>query len=284
VKSLRKIGDLMAITRPHNCLIALTSVLVGGFLASGTASRETILASVMAFFVCAGAYVLNDLHDVTSDAINKPARPIAAGRLSLQGAGGLVIGLWALGSGFAMLGGRQAVIFSAGWMIALWLYSWKLKAMGIVGHIAVSAIASSGFLLGAAAGGDFCAGLMPLSIALLFHLAREIAKGAGDVRGDRAAGVPTLAVRLGAERSLRVALWCIGAAMVLSLVPFVSRLYGYLYLLPVLLVVYPLLVICILMIVRASGESAAERASATVAAILKAAMPAGLVAFFLAGI
>jgi 4-hydroxybenzoate polyprenyltransferase len=98
-------------------------------------------------------------------------------------------------------------------------------------------------------------------------------------------GAATLAVRVGADRSLRVALGCIGGVMVLSLIPFVFRMYGYLYLLPVLLVVYPLLVICIFRIVRAGNDAArAERVSAAVATMLKAAMPAGLIAFFLAGV
>jgi 4-hydroxybenzoate polyprenyltransferase len=246
--------------------------------------RDAVLGSVMAFFVCAGAYVLNDLYDVMSDAVNKPGRPLASGRLSRDGAGALVIGLWALGLGFAILGGRAVVIFSVGWMIALWLYSRKLKALGIVGHIAVSAVASSGFLLGALAGGDAGAGWMPFAIALFFHLAREIAKAASDVRGDRAAGAATLAVRLGVERSLKAALYCIGGVMVLSLIPYAFHLYGYLYLLPVVLVIYPLLVICVLKIVRSGkDEAGAERVSASVATLLKAAMPAGLLAFFLAG-
>jgi hypothetical protein len=86
-------------------------------------------------------------------------------------------------------------------------------------------------------------------------------------------------------RSLKAVLWCIGGVMVLSLIPYVFHLYGYLYLLPVVLVVYPLLVICVIKIVRAGDDAAmAERVSAAVATMLKAAMPAGLLAFFLAGI
>jgi 4-hydroxybenzoate polyprenyltransferase len=285
VNALRKLRDLTVLTRPHNCLIALTSVLAGAFLASGEIAPDAALASAMAFFFCAGAYALNDLYDVASDAINKPGRPLVAGRVTRESAGALVIVLWAVGLGFAMLSGREAALFSAIWMAALWLYSWKLKTLGILGHITVSAVASSGFLLGAITAEDARAGLMPFSIAMLFHIAREIAKGVSDARGDRAAGVPTIAVRLGEGRSLKVALWCIGGVMVLSLLPYVFRLYGYLYLLPVVLVVYPLLVICMLKIIRAGNDTAGvERVSGVVATMLKAAMPAGLVAFFLAGV
>jgi len=195
-----------------------------------------------------------------------------------------VIGFWALALAFGMLSGKVALLFCVGWMILLWAYSWKFKRYGIIGHIAVSVAGASVLILGAMSGGSARAGFMPSAIVLMFQLSREIAKGVSDAKGDRAVGATTLAVRLGERRSLRIALWCIGGVIVLSMAPFVFRLYGYLYLLPVVLVVYPLLAICIFKIARAGDEtSSVQRASESVAVMLKAAMPAGLVAFFLAG-
>ena len=72
---------------------------------------------------------------------------------------------------------------------------------------------------------------------------------------------------------------------VLSLLPFALRVYGYLYMLPVAFVIYPLLVMCIRLIIRAGGAPGGiEPDSATVATILKVVMAVGLVAFLLAGI
>jgi len=65
VNTFRKLRDIAVLTRPHNCLIALISVLAGAFLAPGGISSGAVLASVMVFFGCAGAYVLNDTGQVT---------------------------------------------------------------------------------------------------------------------------------------------------------------------------------------------------------------------------
>jgi geranylgeranylglycerol-phosphate geranylgeranyltransferase len=285
VSVLRNLEDLISLTRPHNGLIAAASVLIGSFLAAGTVTPGSVTASAMAFFVCSGAYVVNDLYDLETDRINKPSRPIAAGRVGKDGARKSVLVLWALGGGFALLSGMEACVFFTGWMALLWLYSWRIKAHGWIGHILVSAVASSGFMLGAMLSGGPEAGVIPLVIAFLFHLAREVAKGIADLRGDRASGLATVAVRVGGRRALMVLLGLISAVGAASLVPFAAGLYGSLYFLPVALVIYPALAVCLGVAVRARwcGRDAG-RAAALVAKMFKATMPVGLLAFFLAGV
>ena len=282
---LSRLGDLILLTRPHNGLIGAASILIGTFLAQGVVIPEAVTASVMAFFVCSGAYVLNDIYDIATDRVTKPRRPLAAGRITRRKAADVVLVLWAVGAAFALLSGRAAGIFYVGWIALLWAYSWKLKAQGWIGHAVVSGVAASGFMLGALVGGAWRAGAMPFAIALLFHLAREIAKGVADMRGDRSAGLATLAVRVGDRKALAVLLWLIGAAAVAGLVPYASGFYGGLYFIPVAAVIYPLLAVCIWVVVRAGrGGLDAGAAAVSVSRMLKAAMPVGLLAFLLAGV
>ena len=63
---LSRLGDLILLTRPHNGLIGAASILIGTFLAQGVVIPEAVTASVMAFFVCSGAYVLNDIYYIAS--------------------------------------------------------------------------------------------------------------------------------------------------------------------------------------------------------------------------
>jgi geranylgeranylglycerol-phosphate geranylgeranyltransferase len=239
----------------------------------------------MAFFVCAGAYVLNDIYDIQTDRINKPWRPLASGRVTPVAGAKLVLGLWAVGAGFALLSGRAAGVFFAGWVALLWLYSWKIKGQGWAGHVLVSIVASSGFMLGAIVGRDPAAGVVPLAVAFLFHLAREVAKGIADLRGDLAAGLSTAAVRVGDRKAMAILLWLICAVAGASLIPYVSGLYGGLYFLPVGLVIYPMLGICVWVALRArSRDMDAGRAADSISRMFKVAMPVGLVAFFLAGV
>jgi geranylgeranylglycerol-phosphate geranylgeranyltransferase len=239
---------------------------------------------VAAFLICGGGYALNDVLDLRTDRVAKPWRPLPSGRLSPRSAVGLASVLWALGLAVAAHGGLVVFLFAAGWLIVLWLYSWRLKATGLAGHVAISITGASGFLLGGLVGGDVRAAWLPFAIAALFHLAREIAKSVVDAEGDRVAGLLTLAVRLGRRRALVLTLAFILAVVVASLLPFALDVYGYLYMLPVALVIYPLFALSIVLIVRARRECDVGSASRTAARCLKIAMPVGLLAFLLAGV
>jgi 4-hydroxybenzoate polyprenyltransferase len=243
------------------------------------------MASAMTFFVCCGAYVLNDIYDLAADRVNKPLRPLASGRVGWRHAVRLVFVLWAIGAAFALLSGIEASMFCAAWIGLLWLYSWRIKAKGLAGHVAISGVASSGFVLGAVVGGVPGAGAVPFVLAFLFHLPREVAKGIADLEGDRSAGLATLAVRVGVNRAMTVLMLLIVAAAVAGLVPFASGVYGSLYFLPVAFVVYPLLGVCLWVIHKAKDRGLeADKAANRVAVLLKATMPAGLAAILLAGV
>jgi geranylgeranylglycerol-phosphate geranylgeranyltransferase len=272
--------------RPVNCLIAAASVLVGAVLAGGTPRGEAILAAVLGFLVCAGGYALNDSFDVATDRMVKPWRPLPSGALRARTARVIGLALWVAAGVAAMVGGRICVGFWLAWSAALWLYSWRAKGWGLVGHVVVSAVASSGFLLGAAVAGSVKAGIAPAAVAAALHLAREIAKGVADAKGDGGAGVRTLAVRVGGRRALAGSLGCIAGAVGLSLVPYFASGYGAEYLGVIVVGAYPLLGICVYRILRvARGETGdMEKTGAAVARLLKAVMPVGLVAFLAAGV
>jgi geranylgeranylglycerol-phosphate geranylgeranyltransferase len=283
------------LTRPHNCVIAAVSVLVGALLARGgiagwsSAILEALPASLMTLLVCAGAYAVNDYYDLGTDAVAKRSRPLVSGGLRRRTALGLGGALWAVAAVPAFLGGGCVVAFWLGWVVVLWLYSWKLKGWGLAGNLATSLAASSGFALGAAVGGDTGAGVLPALISLALHLGREIAKAVADVEGDRAAGLRTLAVRVGERAALRLALWCIAGVVAVSLIPAVARTYRPGYSVVVAVGAYPLLAACVGRIVSALRRGRTERdelaaVGGSVARMLKAVMPVGLVAFLLAGV
>ncbi len=276
---------LLALVRPHNCLIAALSVAIGTLLAAQDLTATSVVASVMAFMVCAGAYALNDYFDVGSDRVNKPWRPYAGGRLERQTVIGAIVALWTAGLACGLLAGRVAVVFFIAWIVLLYLYSWRLKSYGLAGHLVVSVVASSGFLLGGWVGGDPEVAIAPFAIATLLHLTREIIKSVADMAGDEAAGARTLALSIGPLRAMRMALWCIVGLVVASLLPFVTRVFGYAYFLVVAVGAYPLLVVCARLIILAGrGNRRIERSSVTVAGALKLVMLVGLLAFFLAGV
>jgi len=223
----RRAWHFVKFVRPLNCVIAAASVTVGAMLARpglagfSFAARGTHGAAVMSFLVCAGAYVLNDLFDVASDRVVKPSRALAGGEVAPREALVTSLALWGCAGIVAVRSGPLVTSFWLGWIILLAAYSWKIKSWGLAGNILVSAVASSGFLLGAACVGNVEAGVLPASIGIAVHLGREIAKSAADVRGDREAEVRTIAVRMGSGAALRISLWCVAAAFATSILPLV---------------------------------------------------------------
>lgn len=252
-------------------------------------ARETLGASLVAYLVCAGAYAVNDYFDIATDRVVKPSRPLASG--DLKPATALVLGAILLLTAVlvAVFQGKAVVIFCLGWVAAMVTYSWRLKRFGLLGNVVVSCVASSGFLLGGAVCGDLGAGVVPAAIAMTLHLGREIAKSVADARGDKAAGIGSVAARIGERRALLLSLWCIIAVAVVSLLPFVSSVYGLAYFITIAAGAYPILALAVRRIIVASrvdhpDGSAIEAAAGSVAALLKFVMPLGMVAFLLEGV
>jgi geranylgeranylglycerol-phosphate geranylgeranyltransferase len=282
VSARSDLKDLLVLTRPHNCLIAAASVVVGSFLAYPSLIRVSLLGASAVLFISAGGYALNDIFDVRTDSVNKPSRPLPSGRMGRRSAVRLVVICWAAGIALSVFAGPVAVGFAFACMILLWLYSFRLKSAGVAGPLLVSAVSSSGFVLGAALGGNAAAGLLPFAIGFAFHFAREVVKGAVDVRGDSRAGIRTLPVRLGERGNVVLCAASIAAVMTLSIIPFAVGVYGLFYLVPVL-AIEPFLALCIYLIVTSRRDGAAVPAYGRVARILKAVMPVGLLAFLLGG-
>ena len=278
-----KLRDFAVLMRLHNCLLAAASVLIGSFLARSALDAVTALGACVAFLIAAGGYALNDAYDIETDRINRPLRPLPSGRIGARAAYGFSLVIWAAGLGLSLAAGPPAVVFALSCMLLLWLYSRRLKSAGLAGHILVSLLSSSGFILGSVLGGNAVAGAVPFCVAFVFHFAREVVKGAVDLRGDVRTGIRTLPARMGERKCALLSITSIAAAMIVSIFPYAADFYGILYLLPVL-AVQPLLALSIYLIAasRAEGPMTA-RTYGRVAGILKAVMPVGLLAFFLGG-
>lgn len=276
-----KLKDYAVLVRFHNCLIAAASVPIGSFLAHPVASGRSVIGGCVAFLICAGGYALNDICDIETDRVNKPWRPLPSGKIGWRGSVGTVIACWGAGLAISILAGPATTVFAAVWIALLWLYSFRLKSSGAAGHLLVSAVSSSGFILGGLIGGDPAAGLLPFCVATVFHFAREVAKGFADLRGDSRAGIRTVAVRIGDRHTALLSAGSIAAAMAMSILPFAAGVYGILYIVPVL-AIQPLLALCIYLIVVSRREGAAcTEPYGRIAGILKAVMPVGLLAFLL---
>jgi geranylgeranylglycerol-phosphate geranylgeranyltransferase len=232
-----KIFAFIRLVRPLNCLITGLSVCVGA-LTGGVFPPDlnVLIASASASLVAAAGYAFNDVVDLDIDRLNRPGRPLPAGRISPKFA--------ALGAQFLALVG----LFAAWWLSptlglfasvvagSLFLYSRFLKMKPLWGNLVVALLAGSAFPYGALAGGGWGRSWIPGLFAFLFHLGREIVKDLEDLEGDRLNGAQTLPIRWGAARAGVLATIVFLVLAVVVLFPWFSGIYRWHFLLSVLLV------------------------------------------------
>lgn len=268
---------LLELMRPLNGLMAGAAVFVGAFVSRApTDWGSATLGAASAFAAAAGANALNDSADAAVDAVNRPGRPVPSGRVTRGGALALAGAAFAVSLGLAALVSGRAFALAAGWATLSALYSRALKRVPLVGNIAVSAVASTPFLMGGFSQEKYLLSLIPTALAFLLHLAREIVKDVEDADGDRLAGMATLAVRAGPRVSLNVARGVLISLIGLAAVPFALRVYGWGYA-AVVIVMDILLIRIVVLMARDRGVSGAGRISEG----LKLVMALGLLAFVL---
>jgi geranylgeranylglycerol-phosphate geranylgeranyltransferase len=268
---MRKILNLILVMRPHNVAAAVLSVAVG-FAMTGSTSWPWLVLAAAASATAAGN-TINDIYDVDIDRVNKPRRPLAAGVLSMNAAIGLYAFFFAASVFLMFLLPGHAALWIGVWIVLLHIYSWRLKRMYLVGNILVSAVAGSGFLLGAYAGGNIGAGAIPAVFAFFFVMGREIVKDMDDIKGDTACRAATFPIVSGRRAALTTALAIFLALCISIPAPTFMGIYGRPYALVMLLSVVPILLISIWIIL-------AGRALGTVSTLLKIGMFFGCAAFY----
>jgi len=164
--------------------------------------------------VCGASQAVNDWYDRHVDSVNEPERPIPSGRV--PGAWGLYLAmLWTLASIF-VAGQIGPWVFGAtvlGLGLA-WAYSappLRLKRSGVWGPLAVGfSYEGLAWFTGAAVASGGLPDWRVVVLAVLYSLGAHGIMTLNDFKameGDRATGLRSLPVVLGAPRAARVACW-----------------------------------------------------------------------------
>ena len=214
-------GALLRLARWPNALIAGAGVLAGAWWARGDILvGATGLAVVSAIALTTVANATNDIADVGIDRRAHPERPLPRGELTMREAAALAVLGAVTGVVAAALVAPTLGALALAVVLAMTLYSWRLKRAGLPGNLLVALLASLPFLWGAWSAGHPRAAAPLVLLAVPLHLAREIAKDLDDAAAD-APVRRTLPVRFGptvARGALLLAL----AAFVAVLVPFAA--------------------------------------------------------------
>jgi 4-hydroxybenzoate polyprenyltransferase len=197
--------------RPADTGMVVAASLVGARVSGvqGWSLEVIVLLALSNGLLCGGSMAFNDWRDMRVDAVNRPRRPLVAGRIAPNAVVGLAAGLFAAGLVAALVVGPRFAVAGAGLVAASLLYSGRLKAIPFVGNVTVATVMSYPVWCWLLAGASPDAGYLAVCLAVvLFRLGAEIIKTAEDWRGDAACGLRTVAT----IATARGALWlgCIG--------------------------------------------------------------------------
>lgn len=176
-----------------------------------------VLAVVL---IAAAGNIINDIHDTTTDAINKPDKQIIGTRISEKTGTNwfILLNILGVGIGFYLANLVGQPSFSALFILPsafLYLYATYLKGKALLGNIIISLLVGLSILivgifelLPAITPENRVTQRVLFSIlidyavfAFLINLLREMVKDQEDLKGDYNAGMHTLPVVLGRERT-----------------------------------------------------------------------------------
>jgi geranylgeranylglycerol-phosphate geranylgeranyltransferase len=236
-----KASGLVRLMRPINCAMMGFAVFVGTVLADpqffNAAWLSVVYGFVTGFMLTAASMTVNDYYDRAIDAINEPSRPIPSGSVSAREALAFVFVLSAVGFVFAYFTSFLCLAVAVISWIVVVAYVTVGKRSGLPGNLLVSTCVAIPFIYGSITILDH----VPLSVllftlmAFLSNTGREITKGIVDVKGDKAEGIKTLAVRYGEKNAAVAASLFYVSAVALTPVPWVLGLVSF-WFIPLVLV------------------------------------------------
>ena len=175
-----------------------------------------IWGSLSMLLLTAAGNADNDACDLESDRVNRPERPLPAGKLSPGSVRRAAFLLYALAILVSGLADPWHGALAAGMALLLLAYNRGLKGKPLVGNLAVSLLCALAIYFP-----EFPAlpmRTLPACVfALLATMAREIVKDAEDVEGDNAAGLKTFPIVAGLVAARKLALAV--TVLILALLP-----------------------------------------------------------------
>jgi geranylgeranylglycerol-phosphate geranylgeranyltransferase len=250
--------------------------MVGGWVAKGIVfSPQLLLAGMIGFIVCAYGNIINDLKDIEIDKINNPDRPLPKGTVNEKTVTYIAVFFFLISILFSLSLGIIPLLLVLITLVLLYLYATYLKKT-VLGNFVVAFIAGLTFIFGGLITKN-PACLIPFVFAILIHTAREIIKDVVDIKGDQTAGVISLPIILGKEKSISVSVLLLAILCIGLPIPFIFKILTLRYMIMVLLFAYPIIFYAIFQLVKHPKGIGFNKISN----LLKISMAFGLIAMIL---
>ena len=225
------IRGYLEILRPANSIMVGFAVIVGILIAQPFLSFDyTVLVSgfLTGFLISSFAMVINDYYDAEVDRLNQPSRPLPSNRVTVRGVKILSILLLASGLLSSIFLGVVTLIIAIVFALISWLYSFRVKKIGMLGNALVASSLAIPYIYGGSAvlfPWDPLVWFLAVT-SFLAGMGREIVKTISDVEGDRLRNIRSVALSLGPEKAALFGTIFFLGAIIISLGPIFLGLVG----------------------------------------------------------
>ena len=244
MKKIQAIWELMRLE--HGVMLAL-AIFIGSIISlqasnelsiEGFPFEQFVLVFLVALFLEASTFALNDYFDLPIDKANKRIdRPLARGDIDPSVAVAIFFVFFPLGIICSFFVNMTCFIIAVITGLFAILYDVFLKKIKLLGNFYIAYVMAIPFVFGAAAVEPSDAVLLSLNpgviiislIAFLAGSGREIMKDVMDFEGDMIQGVKSFPKYIGIQWSKRVASLFYLVAVILSFLPFLQPAYGIYY-------------------------------------------------------
>ena len=207
---IRKLKAVWELTRAEHGLMYGFGVLIGIVIAGGSTCETAILGFLIALFLQAGTFALNDYCDLESDIANRRMdRPLVRGELRKEDALLTACFTTALGiicAVFLTILLKNVILFLLVLILAALgiLYDIKMKEFLAVSNMYIAFTMAVPFIFGgliSEPGGIKLPILILSSIAFLAGFGREVMKDIADIKGDALRTIRSVARVYGVEKA-----------------------------------------------------------------------------------
>ncbi len=237
----------LRLIRPLNILIIVFAGFCGVYISAGGEyftehPAESIIIILSAALIGAAGNVINDLFDINADRINRPERPLAAGTITRKNGYLFFLGLSLTGiMGAYYLGAVQMLMATFSWAV-IYLYSYRLKNVILLGNITVSFFTGFVFFYTASLNANYNSPVFPFLFAFLTNFIREIIKDIEDIRGDIFTGTVTFPYRYGIKKAVLLSSLLAVLLIITTVAAFAVKIYLISFTVITMIFINPLLV------------------------------------------
>ena len=275
----KKTFAYIKISRPINFLISFLVIIVACVISiNGEYTVLKIMFGGLTGALTASARnVINDYFDINIDKVNRPNRVLPKGELTLNEALGFYVFLSFVSLFLSIFISLIALLEVFLASILLFLYSYKIKKIPLLGNFVVAFLTGFAFIYGGMVVNNSKAAMIPALFALLINFIREIVKDMQDITGDKQQGIKSYPAVHGFNRSKMIIVFVTIVLIILTVFPFINEFYAIEYFLIVMVIVNPLLVY----IVKSLFDDDSTKNLNKLSNLLKLDMVIGLTAIFL---